>query len=163
MDHKRYLPGAALVLCALIAADVPRPAQAATGAPPQEKTMHSEQVDQRGKRLRLELEQTYRDWRDTNSLQRGRDITALVAQFIPEGSSFDEAEAVLRAAGCQVGRRYLDHRTGELTRKDDVDGTFTLASHFPNTTRFIVVLTPPAPGDYTKVARIRASITVATL
>jgi hypothetical protein len=122
-----------------------------------------ETPQERGKRLRSEIEQTYRALEAGHALKRDNDVTAIVGKYIPAGSSFSDAEQVLSGAGCKVSHRPAAAHTGPLRREDDIDGILVLSSRFAAATKFIVVLTPKSPGDYTTIGAMRAAITVATL
>jgi hypothetical protein len=77
---------------------------------------------QHGWRLRTEIGSSYQLLRATNSLTRRLDqpnhVTPLVLKYIPVGTSFDEAAAVLRAANCTIAVNAQGHGLARLPMKD---------------------------------------------
>ena len=126
--------------------------------------MNAHQVEQRGKQLRAEVERIYAKRRAENSLKpmgAGRNfITPDVLRFIPLGTSFDEAEAILRAAGCVVSSRAKNTQRQALSYKDNVLAQLRLSSAVGSVTEFLVTLTPRAVGDYSVVDDLTAEIAV---
>jgi hypothetical protein len=58
---------------------------------------------QRGVRLRLELEREYRDLRRTGEFKAGgNDVSSIVKKYIPVGTSFADAETTLRSSGFDI-------------------------------------------------------------
>jgi hypothetical protein len=122
--------------------------------------MESSNVEQCGRNLRHDILTAYESAKGSDTFHRGVDITDLVTKYIRVGSSFDDAEAILRSAGCKVGGRFLDNHTGRLGREDDVCGEFSLARLFPSATDFLALLTPRVPGDYSVIDKVEAVIAV---
>ena len=64
---------------------------------------------EKGKKLRQAIDEKYKELNDANEIKamgNGKNsIADVVARYIPIGTSFDEAEAILRAAGFVVGPR----------------------------------------------------------
>jgi hypothetical protein len=104
-----------LVLClpAFIALAVPLNAQPSfdTGADRTQKehVRSSNDHDKRGKELRHAIDDAYTALSRSNSIKslgNGSNlITDVVLTYVPIGTSFDDAEAILRAAGFKVGPR----------------------------------------------------------
>ena len=57
-------------------------------------------LQERGVRLRLELERAYRDLRHTGNFKSaGNDVSPIVKKYVPVGASLADAERILRGAG----------------------------------------------------------------
>src|SRR5258708_31979110 len=99
-------------------------AQAATEG---SNNMESNNFTQRGKQLRLEIEERYKKLTDDRALKSSRpsDITDVVVKYIPVGTSFDDAENILRAAGFRVDSRPSANPTGNRPGKHDVVGAIS--------------------------------------
>jgi hypothetical protein len=75
---------------------------------------HADAVDQRnqinaldfqerGARLRLELERAYQDLRHTAEFKSdGNDVSSIVQKYVPVGTSFANAETTLRSSGFNI-------------------------------------------------------------
>jgi hypothetical protein len=75
---------------------------------------HADAVDQRnqinaldfqerGSRLRLELERAYQDLRHTGEFKSdGNDVSSIVQKYVPVGTSFANAETTLRSSGFNI-------------------------------------------------------------
>jgi hypothetical protein len=125
-------------------------------------------LEQLGKQLREAIEQEYQRLDDAKALtpRSGGNIGELVRKYIPIGTSFDDAEQILRGAGFKVGPR---------------EGPNTPAKgpvHVPNpkyflaaeiialhgslltfrTVSVVVYLTPKDPDNYDKVNEVGGSI-----
>jgi hypothetical protein len=58
---------------------------------------------ERGARLRLELERAYQDLRRTGEFKSaGNDVSAIVKKYIPVGTSFANAQTTLRSSGFEI-------------------------------------------------------------
>jgi hypothetical protein len=69
----------------------------------QRAQIHPLDFQERGARLRLELERTYQDLRRTGEFKSaGNDVSSIVQKYIPIGTSFANAEITLRSAGFNV-------------------------------------------------------------
>jgi hypothetical protein len=73
----------------------------------------SPELKQRGKELRKAIDEEYKRLADADELKSemggGRDfITDVVIKYIPIGTSFNDAEAILRTAGFEVGIRNMN-------------------------------------------------------
>src|ERR1700752_4106886 len=127
-------------------------AVADTPVPPGSSTLiAAPQLEQQGKKLRAEVDAEYKRLKASGTLPRATDITEIVQKYVPDGISFDDATAVLRAAGCQVGK---------TVSGKDVFARAHLGGHFPMGAIFGVTLTPRSPGDFTLVGKVSASIIV---
>jgi hypothetical protein len=139
-----------------------------------EETIHKEKyavatesLELRGKQLRMAIEQDYQRLEESKTInsKTGSDITAAVVRYIPMGTSFDDAEQILRSAGFDVGSRFgpkspaigfrLPNQRYVLTaRINSLHGSlFSL-----RTVSVIVFLAPDNPDIYEKVVGVSASI-----
>jgi len=128
----------------------------------------TESLEQRGKQLRVELDQAYKKMVDAKTLSPdprvSNDVTDVVVRFIPVGTSFDDAENILRSAGFKDRPRPSANSTG--TRPDRYD---VVASIVPFVQRFLskasiyVYLRPAAPDDYGKVSKVGAEFVLSYL
>ena len=58
---------------------------------------------ERGARLRLELERAYQDLRHTGGFKSaGNDVSSIVKKYVPVGTSFADAETTLRSSGFDI-------------------------------------------------------------
>lgn len=58
---------------------------------------------QRGARLRLELEHAYQDLRRTGEFKSaGNDVSPIVKKYVPVGTSFVDAQTTLRSSGFEI-------------------------------------------------------------
>jgi hypothetical protein len=58
---------------------------------------------ERGVRLRLELEREYKELRHTGEFKAaGNDVSSIVKKYIPVGTSFANAETALRSSGFDI-------------------------------------------------------------
>jgi hypothetical protein len=118
-------------------------------------------VLQRGIELRKELESTYDDLRSRGLLTRDNDVKTIVIKYIPIGTSFDDAERILRAAGCKVGSEpdVATLPADEQLRLGHIDASLGLSHGWSDSGRlFFVSLYPRTPTEYDLVARLDASI-----
>jgi hypothetical protein len=66
--------------------------------------MNALDFQERGARLRLELERAYQDLRHTGEFKAaGNDVSSIVKKYIPVGTSFANAETTLRSSGFNIG------------------------------------------------------------
>jgi hypothetical protein len=104
---------AGLVLFSVISAGVGRawtpnrgPIARATSETAEPGKMNSKDLEQRGRELRVQLEKTYDELVASRRLSgASTDITESVRRYFSGDMSFDEAEAILRAAGFSVEAR----------------------------------------------------------
>jgi hypothetical protein len=60
-------------------------------------------LQERGSRLRLELERAYRDLRHTGGFKSaGNDVSSIVKKYVSVGTSFANAETILRSSGFNI-------------------------------------------------------------
>jgi len=138
----------------------------ASAASEREKSVEgSKQLVDRGRQLRLDIDRTYKKLSEEGAIKNqgmGRNfITDVVTKYIPLGTSFDDAEAILRAAGFTVYPRIPNPRISDLyPEKHDVIATIDQYVPTPfGKTSVDVALRPRAPGDYSVVQNVTAEIT----
>ena len=69
----------------------------------QRNQMNALDFQERGARLRLELERAYQDLRHTGDFKSaGNDVSSIVKKYIPVGTSFANAETTLRSSGFNI-------------------------------------------------------------
>jgi|ERR1022692_971796 hypothetical protein len=119
----------------------------------QAEPMSAETLKQRGAQLRAEIDATYQQLRASktlsNTVRQGNDVTDVVGKYIPVGIRFDEAQAILRAAGCIVGISHEGHLFGRSAMNDkllDIKHTFE------------VDLAPRATNGISVVGELHATI-----
>jgi hypothetical protein len=120
---------------------------------------------QLGKELRHEIQGIYADLKRRHALgspRRGNDVTDVVLKYIPAGTSFDTAEAILRNAGCKIGTRPADipKPARPLEPQEPVLATLHLGG-WPLGHYLSVALVPRENGDYSTVTRVSATILMA--
>jgi hypothetical protein len=120
-----------------------------------ERAREDNPISQRGIGLHRDIDAFYADLSVRHALKRDNDATAIVEKYIPIGTTFEEAERVLRAAGCQVS---IEPYIGlapieEQKRLSHVDANLEVSG-----LTFFVELYPPKPNEYSAVANLRASL-----
>lgn len=77
------------------------------------ETIHKEKnimtpalLEQRGKQLHAEVIQVWENLKQSKSLRLTNDISETVTKFIPVGTSFADAEIILRGAGFNIWPRH---------------------------------------------------------
>jgi len=129
--------------------------------------MTSDDLDRRGKQLRAEIELVYKELKSATKLvvgYRGNDIREIVLKYVPIGTSFDDAETILRFAGFTVYPRPEANATGDRPDKYDVSAFIDSFDHgFAYNVQVIVLLKPKAPGDYSDISGISAGIFYSSL
>src|SRR6266403_961650 len=69
----------------------------------QRNQMNALDFQERGARLRLELERAYQDLRHTGRFESaGNDVSSIVEKYVPVGTSFSNAETTLRSSGFNI-------------------------------------------------------------
>ncbi|WP_157687092.1 hypothetical protein [Burkholderia lata] len=122
-----------------------------------------------GKRFRFEIDKAYQKVPKSGSIEeieKAGDITWLAVRYIPLGSSFDDAEVILRAAGFAVGARPGPNQPGNLPHRYDVVARIEQyrTSLLSSRTDVSVFLSPKAPGDFQDgVSAVFASFTTSYL
>jgi len=121
---------------------------------------------QQGKELRSKLERVYRDPKAKQDSSKGVDVSSTVARYIPVGTSFDDAERILKAAGFEMAPRpprpiYRDSAPEwEKALRFSMGGGLVLdRTLFASVTEVFVTLSPDLPGDpKAHVKEIHASL-----
>jgi len=119
----------------------------------QGEAMSAETLKQRGVQLHAEIDATYQQLRASKTLsdrvRQGNDVTDVVGKYIPVGIGLDEAQAILRAAGCSVGTSHEGHLVGRSAMNDRMlDIKHTLE----------VDLAPQASNGTSVVSEVHATI-----
>jgi hypothetical protein len=117
-------------------------------------------VDTKAAELRARFEARYREGH-ISAGPHGTDVTAIVAPYIPPGTSFDEAEKLLRDAGFEIEPHPPKIQPPE---RKSFDWYGLLAQISPFHTQFpfrfdlYVTLMPKGPGDYSTVQSVKATM-----
>jgi hypothetical protein len=129
--------------------------------------MASDDVVQRGKELRSALQQTYQKLLNTGKLGgglHGTDVTRTLLPYIPIGTPFSEAEAVLRNAGFVVGPHPDPSPPPNPNKPKDWYAVIAKISPFsqvfPSRADLYVSLLPKIPGYYTVISKMHAEFFV---
>ena len=143
-------------------------AQARAADVPAARSPEVSELARRGAALRHGIESRYAELKARHALKpvgQGRNyITDLVAAFLPPGTPFDDAEAILRAAGCQVVHPPVGRDPGRAQDfNDDVMGLLPLDQSFPWSAKASISLSPRSAGDYGVVQRVVADISVSSI
>jgi hypothetical protein len=129
-----------------------RPPEAASAAAPA-APVAADPLTQRGWRLRAEIDATYQDLRASKTLthrvDQSNDVTPVVLKYIPVGTSFDEAAAILRAAGCVIGVTAQGHGYATLPMKDGL----LQVKH-----TFAIDLVPRTANDFSIIGEVSGNI-----
>src|SRR5262245_38143180 len=122
---------------------------------------------ERGARLRVELERAYQDLRRTGEFKSaGNDVTSIVKKYVPVGTSFADAETTLRSAGFNIeplppresSKNPYPLGNGE-DKRSAIFGTFVLAQHGVSRMTVEVTLLPKILGaDHNTVKGVHAAI-----
>ena len=112
-------------------------------------TSASSDAQRRGRALRQAIEhklaELHASGELTRSIKQTNDVSSVVAEYLPAGTSLVDATAILRAAGCQIETSSEHHLQGAL-----VIGGFLELKH-----TWVVDLTPAADGS---VAAVRGQL-----
>jgi hypothetical protein len=118
-----------------------------------------EALNARGVQLRQAIQSSYELLGRSGGVDRqnGNDIMPTVARFIPQGTSFDDAETILRDAGFTVGQRPAPQGAEAAPADSEVRAVIDpfmppLVCH----TTVEVRLQPQAPFDYRVVMGMSA-------
>jgi hypothetical protein len=132
--------------------------------------MSSGDLEQRGKKLRTALEDAYRIMITSHTLRggiHGNDLTATVMLYIPVGTSFKDAEAILRDAGFSIEPYPNLTQPPNPNRASDwyavIAKISPLAPGDLSKADLYVSLLPISPGDYSKISRITATLFTSSL
>ncbi len=158
-----FFTAAALLLASFIIN--PHHAQAADPQPAAAQDPHKAELRQRGGELRAAIDNEYDKitYDHTLKTEGENDITPAVAKFIPPGTSFDDAELILRGASFKVSPR-PDAGNPKTLQADPAYKDSVMATINPykdlliGTVHVTVYLTPAAPGDYSKVSAVHAGL-----
>lgn len=123
-------------------------------------------VEERAKRMRAAIEQRLATLEKTNSIKIFPFVNHtedLVREYIPEGTSFEDAEAILRAAGFAVSPRPSHDVPGTRMDRYDVFGSVLLRQQMIEKVECLISMSPKAPGDYSVVDQISSVITAICL
>jgi hypothetical protein len=132
--------------------------------------MNALDFQERGARLRLELERAYQDLRHTGEFKSaGNDVSSMVKKYVPVGTSFANAETILRSSGFNIDP--LPSReppktpsplwSGEhkLMMKFAIFGTLVLAQQGVSRITVEITLLPETLGaDHNTVKGVHAAI-----
>jgi hypothetical protein len=125
---------------------------------------------ERGARLRRELEREYQDLRHTGEFKSaGNDVSPIVRKYVPVGTSFANAETTLRSSGFEIvplppqeppkTPSPLSSGEHELMMRSAIFGTLVLAQHGVSRITVEVTLLPKISGaDHTTVKGVHATI-----
>ena len=129
----------------------------------EESRMIGDTLDKRGKELRMKFQQTYEELAGADKLRgglHGTDVTSVVLAYIPVGTPFGEAEAILRSAGFVVGPHPGPIPPPNSNRPKDwyavVAKIAPFSTYFPDRSDLYVSLLPDSPEHYTRVADLYA-------
>ena len=121
---------------------------------------------ERGVRLRLELERAYQNLRHTGEFKSaGNDVSSIVQKYIPVGTSFANAEITLRSSGFNVDPLPSREppKSPSLSSSDErklaIFGTLVLAQHGVSRITVEITLLPKILGvDHDTVKNVHATI-----
>lgn len=112
-------------------------------------TAPADPLTERGWRLRAEIDATYQQLRASKTLtarvDQNNDVTPVVQKYLPVGTSFDDAAAILRAAGCSIGVKANGHGYATLAMKDGL----LQAKH-----TFAIDLVPRTANDFSVIGDV---------
>jgi hypothetical protein len=132
------------------------------------KQINALDFQERGARLRLELERTYQDLRHTGEFKSdGNDVSSIVRKYVPVGTSFADAETTLRSSGFAIDplppREPPENPSGseehKLMMRFAIFGTLVLAQHGVSRITVEITLLPKISGaDHNTVKGVHAAI-----
>ena len=112
-----------------------------------------------GRALRREVEAAYAQLQAAHL--PGLDVTATLMRHIPVGTTFDDAEAILRSAGCKLSGRPPARHAGEAVPNEDaVIARATLGGGGFQAIMFFASLTPKYPGEFSTVQSVAGGLLV---
>ena len=117
---------------------------------------------ERGARLRLELERAYQDLRRTGEFKSaGNDVSPIVKKYVPVGTSFADAQTTLRSSGFEIDPtppRYPPKNASPLW-KFAIFGTLVLAQKGVSRITVETTLLPKtSEADHNTVKGVHATI-----
>jgi hypothetical protein len=149
MRLKKLFSGPALWLVLLVGVSVHSPSvQAADQQSTAEvvtkgdRQMSEEELQQRGKQLRADIEQRYKELARAHKLTLNTSIDDVVGKYILIGMSFEDAEKLLQSAGFTYSITNKAPNTPHLTAVVD------LPTHRFSKTEVAVDLVPTIPNDF---------------
>jgi hypothetical protein len=121
--------------------------------------MTSTSLDDRGRHLRADVVAKYRELKAAGALKgkeamKGVDITPVILRYIPVGTSFHDAESILRAGGSKLEAEPKPSESGDVVASLDLPAP---ALGFVGV-KCVVSLTPKAPDDYSAVGKVVGGI-----
>jgi hypothetical protein len=117
------------------------------------------ELAKRGRQLRLQIDKTLIESKGKFiDPVKGIDMGNMVSKYIPEGTSFDDAEIILKFAGCEVTKRGRDRSKMHNPTRESVDGYVSLKTNFVSRIEFIIVMETLTRGDFSKVGEISAGL-----
>jgi hypothetical protein len=132
----------------------------------QRNQMNALDFQERGARLRLELERAYQDLRHTGRFESaGNDVSSIVKKYVPVGTSFANAETTLRSSGFNIDPLppreppplWSDEH--KLMMRFAIFGTLVLAQQgFSRITVEITLLPERLGADHNTVKGVHAAI-----
>jgi hypothetical protein len=131
-------------------------------------TMIQSDIQERGKKLREQLSRVYDELGKAQKLSGGgTNISDALPPYIVPGMSFQEAEAVLRAAGFIIRPHPDLSKAADPNRATDWYGVLAVINPFKKLflghSDLYVTLLPKQPGDYSTVEKVNATVFVSTL
>ena len=132
--------------------------------------MNTLDLQERGARLRFELERAYKDLRRTGEFKAvGNDVSSIVQKYVPVGTSFADAATTLRSCGFDIdplppreppeNPSPLWSDEHKLMMKFAIFGTLVLAQHGVSRITVEVTLLPKIlEADHNTVKGVRAAI-----
>ena len=132
--------------------------------------MNALDFQERGARLRLELERAYQDLRHTGRFESaGNDVSSIVKKYVPVGTSFANAETTLRSSGFNIdplapretpkNASLLWSDEHKLMMRFAIFGTLVLAQQgFSRITVEITLLPEILGADHNTVKGVHAAI-----
>jgi hypothetical protein len=110
------------------------------------------EIEQRGKQLRIDIDNTYKDLSDKHALKMQNYVSDVVGKYISVGISIEDAKAILKAAGLKI------------QGQDDqfISATAKLNSSWIGSSEVYVYITSGTSNN-NRVEKIEALITSATL
>jgi len=132
--------------------------------------INSLDFQERGARLRLELERAYQDLRRTGEFKSaGNDVSSIVKKYVPVGTSFANAETTLRSSGFNIdplppreppkNPSSLWNDEDKLMMRFSIFGTLVLAQQGISRITVAITLLPKILGaDHNTVKGIHAAI-----
>jgi hypothetical protein len=114
----------------------------------------SDTLEQRGKRLRAAIDDTYQMLINSHALQMQSDISTVAEAYIPAGTSFADAQAILQSAGAK----------SEYRCQEGICASMKLHGSWFTTVEVLIDLYPDLSGDaQSVVGKVSAMILYTSL